>query len=647
MASLFDELKRRNVVRVGIAYVAAAWLILQVVDLVIESVSAPPWVMQMILVLTALGFPVAMAFAWAFEITPEGVKREKEIDREKSIAPQTGRRLDRLIIVVLVLAVGVLLTDRFSTPDSANEAQRSASTAEQAPATPAITSDSLSVAVLPFVNRSNAESDEFFVDGIHDDILTQLAKISSLKVISRTSVLQYRDTQKTMRVIGEELDVGTIMEGSVQRAGDRVRINVQLIDAVTDEHIWAEVYDRGLTAANIFEIQTEIATAIAGALRTNLTEQEEQRLALTPTENLAAYEAYLLGRQWMTRRTKHALSEAETHFERAIELDPDFALAYVGMADTILLQFDYAGKSPLVVSREARPFITRALELDDQSGEAYISLAAIEEYAGNYGAAAINYERGLELAPNYAQGLMWYGLHLWSVLGQPELSLQVFLEAHDKDPHSAIVYANIAVALEALGRFDEASAAIRKITEIDPDFVYGFSFSAYNRWGVDGRLDLAAEWFFRHLASDKNNETSLAGLARLYADLGDDQTAWCWMDTAIEFYPDSAFTIPVRASLYAFRGDKLAASQFGRRTPPNIYERAYWAIPMAISKGFALESGKAAEIRNFYLTYFPEFRTIDSLQINHANYFSAVDFADVLIAYGDSERALKLLSLVE
>ena len=275
MAGLFEELKRRNVVRVGIAYLVAAWLVLQIIDVVLENLPVPPWVMQVILLLTALGFPFAIVFAWAFELTPEGLKRERDVDRSKSITPKTGRRLDRLIIVVLVVAVGVLLTDKLLFRE-VGEAQQ----AVQVKTTdPSPRSSRRSIAVLPFANRSNSADDAFFVDGIHDDILTQLAKISALKIISRTSVMQYRDTEKPMRVIGDELDVATIMEGSVQRAGNRVRINVQLIDADTDEHLWAEVYDRELTAPNIFEIQTEMATAIADVLHASLTGDEPQKTA--------------------------------------------------------------------------------------------------------------------------------------------------------------------------------------------------------------------------------------------------------------------------------------------------------------------------------------------------------------------------------
>ncbi|MCH8073738.1 MAG: hypothetical protein IIA09_17540, partial [Proteobacteria bacterium] len=484
MAGLFEELKRRNVVRVGIAYLVAAWLVLQVVDLVIESVSAPAWVMQVILLLTALGFPLALGFAWAFELTPEGLMLERDVDRSKSITPQTGRRLDRLIIVVLVIAVGLLLTDKFLLRDT-DQAELTVQVPDESPAPQP---SRRSIAVLPFVNRSNAQDDVFFVDGIHDDILTQLAKISSLKVISRTSVMQYRNTEKPMRIIGKELAVATIMEGSVQRAGKRVRINVQLIDANTDEHLWAEVYDRELTAANIFEIQTEMATAIAGALRATLTSDEAQRLALKPTENLEAYEAYLIGRQRMAQRTVRSIADAKAFFERAINLDPEFALAYVGISDTIQLQVDYSGWSPATVAREAMPYVTRALELDSNSGEALISLGSTYEFAGDFDAAEKAYRRGLELVPNNAQGHHWYGLFLQQTRGHFAESYEQFRLAIIHDPLSAIINNNLMVALTSLGRFEEANALMEKTFEIDPQFMTSHQFRALGFWRTDGQL---------------------------------------------------------------------------------------------------------------------------------------------------------------
>ncbi len=643
MAGLFEELKRRNVVRVGIAYLVAAWLVLQVVDLVIESVSAPAWVMQMILLLSALGFPLALGFAWAFELTPEGLRRERDVDRSESITPQTGRRLDRLIIVVLVIAVGFLLTDKFLLRD-AGQAELTVQVPDESPAPQP---SRRSIAVLPFVNRSNSQDDVFFVDGIHDDILTQLAKISSLKIISRTSVMQYRDTEKSMRVIGKELGVATVMEGSVQRAGKRVRINVQLIDADTDEHLWAEVYDRELTASNIFEIQSEMAIAIAGALRANLTSDEEQRLALKPTENLAAYEAYLLGRQRMTARTVKSIAEAKAFFERAINLDPEFALAYVGISDTIQLQVDYSGWSPATVAREAMPYVTRALELDSNSGEAFVSLGSTYEYGGEFDAAEKAYRRGLELMPNYAQGHMWYGLFLQNTRG-------LFVDAYDQfrlasvyDPLSVINYNNLNLALSSLGRFEEAEAILEKAFEIDPQYRASYQYRAYRFWKIEGRLELALDWFWRAMQIDPGDPLNSASIAEVYMDLGDDERAKCWYDRSFALKADAGLVLTSYAEYSALQNDPASAIEYGRAAPPNTYGRFYWTVPLSIVKTYLLQDQQIDEARRLYEEFFPELLSDAPDILNRINFMAAVDVAEILLRADEKEHAWQLLANVE
>jgi TolB-like protein/Tfp pilus assembly protein PilF len=643
MTSLLEELKRRNVVRVGIAYLVAAWLVLQVIDLVIESVSAPAWVMQMILVLIALGFPIVLGVAWAFEITPEGVKRERDVDRSNSITPQTGRKLDRLIIVVLVVAVGVLLTERLllrenGRPEPATQVATSESASQ---------SSRRSIAVLPFANRSNSEDDAFFVDGIHDDILTQLAKISALKVISRTSVAQYRDTEKTMRVIGGELDVATIMEGSVQRAGNRVRINVQLIDADTDEHLWAEVYDRELTVANIFEIQTEMATAIANALRANLTSDEQQRLALKPTENLEAYEAYLLGRQRMTVRTVKSIAEAKAYFERAINLDPEFALAYVGISDTIQLQVDYSGWSPATVAREAMPYVRKALELDGNSGEAFISLASTLEFAGEFDAADEAYRRGLELVPNYAQGHHWYGLFLQQTRGLVDESYEQFRLASVHDPLSAIVQNNLAMAQMGRGRIEEFKATIEKAFEIDPQYMTTHQFRALGYWRIDGRLDLAMEGLWAALQIDPDDPLNYTSIAEVYMDLGDDERAKCWYDRSFALNANAGVIFTTFAEYSALQNIRSAAMQFGRAAPPNTYGRIYWTVPLSIVKTYLIQDGQIDEARALYEEFFPELLSGASGILNRTNFMAAVDVAEILLLTDENEQARQLLMQVE
>ena len=324
MASVWGELKRRNVVRVAIAYAIVGWLLLQVADVILDNIEAPTWVFQATLLLLIIGFPVAIIFAWAFELTPEGLKKERDVDRSESVTHLTGRKLDFVIIGVLSIAVVVFSVERFASD-------------EQTPSSSLSTDDRRSIAVLPLDNLSPDPENAFFADGIHDDLLTQLAKIGSLKVVSRTSVLEYRDSPKNMREIGRELGVATLLEGGVRRVGNSVRINVQLIDAKTDEHLWAETYDRELTAENIFAIQREMATSIAGELQATLAIEEVARIGVLPTQSTIAYDLYIRGRYFWNQRTEEGFNRALEYLNQAIEEDPNYALAYAGVASVYVL----------------------------------------------------------------------------------------------------------------------------------------------------------------------------------------------------------------------------------------------------------------------------------------------------------------------
>ncbi len=331
--SLFAELKRRNVFRVTFAYGIIAWVLAQVADLAFDNFGSPEWVSKTVLFLLMLGLPLAIFFAWAFELTPEGIKKEADVDRTESITPQTGQKLNYVIIGVLVVAVGLLLSDKFQ-PTETDVLDETFEVVET-------DTSRLSIAVLPFENRSDRSEDEYFAEGIHDDLLTSIANIGSMKVISRTSVMEYKGTTKKIPEIARELGVANILEGGVQRSGNQVRINVQLIDAETDEHLWAETYDRQLTAENLFVIQSEVSNAIAKALQATLSPDEQQRINNIPTQNLEAYEAYMLGRQSWVARTADSTAEAVIHFQRAVDLDPDYAPAWAGLADAYRHQVPY------------------------------------------------------------------------------------------------------------------------------------------------------------------------------------------------------------------------------------------------------------------------------------------------------------------
>jgi len=466
--SLFAELKRRNVFKVGVAYAVAAWILLQLIDVVGGILALPVWVPQFMLLLLLVGLVPALIFAWAFEMTPDGVKREKDVDRSQSMTPQTGKKLNNAILVLMALAIVYLLFDKFSgdrpeavsTPAVALN-QDSPETAPAPDIQPAISRQS--IAVLPFDNRSRNVDDEYFTEGIHDDLLTSLARITSLKVISRTSVSQYKDTEKTIPQIAAELGVATVMEGAVQRSGNTVRINVQLIDANTDEHLWAEIFDREMTAENLFAIQSEISQKIANALEAALSPEETQRLNDFPTQSMEAYNAYLRGRQLLPQRNARGLEQALEAFGEAVELDPNFALAWVGIADSATLLRTHGSIDPVKQVEMTKNAVDRALEIDPTLGEAWVSQGALFETIGQYEEAETSYRRGIELSPNYAMAYQWYAELIDNTNDRLQEALTLFNKAAQLDPLSAIIKQVTAGLYARMGRYVEAEAAYKQL----------------------------------------------------------------------------------------------------------------------------------------------------------------------------------------
>jgi TolB-like protein len=374
------ELKRRNVIRMAGLYLVAAWLVTQVAGTVLPMFEAPAWLPRTVVIVLAIGFIPALVLAWIFEWTPEGLKRDDGVDPLQSGPALTARRMNQLIIAMLVLALVYFAIDKFVIG-------RSPAGPRQAPAAADVQAAAArrgapSIAVLPFDNRSALPEDVFFVDGMHDDILTQLSKVSGLKVISRTSVESFRDSKLSLREIAQRLGVKTILEGAVQRGGNRVRINMQLIDAETDGHLWAETYDRELNAENIFAIQSEVTAAITGSLQARLTDGEKAGLADIPTKSLAAWEAFQLGKQRRGKRTSSSLDEAERYFNKAIALDPHFTLAKVLLADTYISQIWYSGKDRKTQLDKASAIIEAVRKLHPNMPEALSTAGSIAVYRG-------------------------------------------------------------------------------------------------------------------------------------------------------------------------------------------------------------------------------------------------------------------------
>ena len=326
MTSLFSELRRRNVFRVGIAYVVAAWLALQVFDLVFENIGAPDWVMQSLIALAAIGLPIALLFAWAFEMTPEGLKRESEIDRGRSITTETGKKLDRLIIVFLAAVIVLLVIPRTQVDDE---------TTVTTPAQPEATAElQRSIAVLPFSDLSESQDQAWFGDGLSEEILNALMRTPDLLVASRTSSFKYKDTEKDIREIGAELGVVHVLEGSVRRAGDQIRVTAQLIRASDGFHIWSQNYDREMR--DVISIQEDLAIAIARALKTSMDPVQLASMMRTGTRSVEAYQHYLNGLALRARASETGnidlFSASYEAMERAREADPGFAAAHAESA---------------------------------------------------------------------------------------------------------------------------------------------------------------------------------------------------------------------------------------------------------------------------------------------------------------------------
>jgi TolB-like protein/Tfp pilus assembly protein PilF len=619
--SLYHELKRRNVFRVAVGYLAGAWLLTEVADTLFPAFGIPDWGVRFVVIVFALGFVPALIISWAYELTPEGLKREKDVVRDASVTHLTAKRLDGITIGLIVLALAFLVADRlWLSPRFAEQLAVPAESVTDNVQTsePELLYPPNSIAVLPFANISQLEENAPFTIGIHDDLLTQLAKISTLKVISRTSVLQYRGTTKTAPQIAAELGVAAILEGGVQRYGDKVRLNIQLVDAQSDKHLWAETYDRDLTARNVYAIQSEIAESITSALNSVLSPEDRERLDKVPTESLDAYHAYLLGKQRMINRTSASLKQAADYFQTAIGLDPGYALAYVGLADTYMLLGDYSNLSLGEMLTLALPALQSALRLDDRLAEAYASMGAISSKRGDYAEAEDAFKRAIDLDPNYATAYHWYGDLLVTYLGRPEEAIPLLQKALALDPLSPALTITFGQALEQLGRFDEAMAQYLKVIEIEPSYASPYFLIAGLYRSAYGQIDEAILWRFRGMARDPGMVFGLSVTGLYYLDLGDDAEAEYWINRAVALAPEQAAPNTALAFLYRYRNDRERALNFGRHRE-------------------ALK--KFAQI-------YPELQCDDQLSVTRFNVFLALNLSLALEETGDSDCAALLLNKV-
>lgn len=617
---LVSELKRRNVLRMLVLYVVAAWLIMQVAEVIIGLANLPNWIGPTILGLLAVGFPIALIFSWFYEITPEGVSLEKDVHPAESITHVTGRRLDFLVISLLCAAIILFAYDKWWVPGPAEQ----------------------SIAVLPFENMSpDSDSTGYLAMGIQDDLLTRLSKISALKVISRTSAERYRNTTKSMRNIGSELGVSMILEGGVQRVGDQIRVNAQLIDATADKHVWAETYDRNLTASNVLATQSEIVETIVQRLRANLTMQEVQPLVAISTRNLAAYTAYLQGRNEADTESVTSLNAAIDRFKAAVDLDPDFALAYVGLADAYLtLAANFEGGLPTNESNAlAEPPLVRALALDNSLGEAYATLGLLRQQQGNAQAAEQAYRQAISLRPNYPRVFRLYGRLRWRQ-GRNEEAMDLMQQALSLDPYSAPVNYDVGRLYDESGQFEEALERYLRVVEIAPDHAFAYVYIAASQYLVYGRADESLIWYQKAADNDALSPSLQAAQATAYLELGDPVSAKVRVDRGLELGPRTFW--PVWSSLLynIYTGDD-SATQRDARTLLEIYPRNWGALNLLRNADIA--AGRDEVARSRYARVFRELTEPEVPDVTADNYRVAIDLALVLMRLGDQDRADDLL----
>ena len=497
--SLFTELKRRNVIRMAGLYLVGAWLLTQVAGTVLPMFGAPDWVARSIVIVLMLGLIPALIFSWVFELTPEGIKRDADVPLHQSIAPQTARRMDRMIIVVLLLALTYFGFDRLVLAprrDAALVAATTQAVAAKTAAEPAV--DSHSIAVLPFVNMSGDAANEYFSDGISEEILNVLARTVGLQVAARTSSFSFKGKNQEVPEIARQLQVRMVLEGSVRKQDDRVRITAQLIDAKKGYHVWSQTYDRKLS--DIFAIQDEIAKAIGDELQVQIAGASEAGKSSAGTRNLAAYDLYLRAiALWQTRR-ENALWEAVDLLGQAIKADPDFAQAYAGQALVYAVLGDYSARIPFAETvARARDSAEQALVLDASLAEPYAALGKAATDGHRRASADALLRRAIALRPSFATAYQWRGTLLMT-RGDLAAGLSSLERASALDPRSLIVAENHAWLLMSLGRYADAKARCEKALELDPAYTACLEDVGMAELML-GHFDAAAAMFEREAAA--------------------------------------------------------------------------------------------------------------------------------------------------
>ncbi|HMB58432.1 MAG TPA: hypothetical protein VKN35_00840 [Xanthomonadales bacterium] len=560
--SFFEELKRRNVVRMAVLYTVASWLILQIADVLFENLDVPAWAFRLVLGLLALGFPLALIFSWVFEITPEGIKREKEIDRHQSITHETGRKLNITIVLLLVLAIGGLIADRLipeHSPAAQNGALITGETASvpvSAPGTtaaPASAASELSIAVLPFVNMSGDADNEYFSDGLSEELLNTLVQIRDLKVTGRTSSFAFKGQNLDLREIGERLNVANVLEGSVRKAANRVRITAQLVKTDDGYHLWSETFDRELH--DIFAIQQEIAEKVAQALSVTLLGEAKE--APGGTHNADAYQAYLRGIHVFRRAPDdlESLATARAYFEQANALDPDYLAPIFGMYQ-YWERVNRNGFVDLAVSQAGAETVAGQIRLiAPESTEALLTQARVSLRTNKRAESLELYRKALERDPGSVETNMWYGSVLF-FNNQREEGLAFARKALELDPLSLEAVSRLAGMETHQGNCEIAKSLRERALEIEPDYGRVNGYVGYCLLAFENHPSEAMTW----LDKEPLEWMRRAGRAIALHQLGREDEAQAEVDLMMDDYADTAAF--QYAQVYSQWGEKEKALEW-------------------------------------------------------------------------------------
>ncbi len=507
LTNFINELRRRNVFKVATAYVIAGWLIIQIVTVIEQPLALPDWFDTAIIILVAIGFPIALIIAWAFELTPEGMKKSDEVAIAESVTNQTGKKLNKLIITVLSVALVFLLSERIFFAESTFRTDDS------------FTVQSASIAVLPFVNMSSDEENEYFSDGLSEELLNALAKIEDLQVAGRTSSFKFKGQNEDLKLIGEQLGVNTILEGSVRKDGDRLRITAQLIRVEDGFHIWSETYDRELTVSDIFDIQEEISRHVSEELKVQLLPEEELAISTRPTQDIEAYNAYLAANQIAATRQADDLERAIELYKQALRLDPGYADAHAKLAYTYLLLHENGDIAVEEMKELMQENIDKALRINNTLPMAFVAESALYQYYFDNEKRLESAIKAYRLAPNDPVVLNTYYLALRA--DSLDKKYEMLGKAYRLDPLNSPIATNYArYLIDRKNEYEKANEILNRSIERNPDYAPAYAAKAWLLRDVPyGQLDEAFKFAYEAYLRNPDNLNHMKSVSNIARDV--------------------------------------------------------------------------------------------------------------------------------